>query len=260
MVLLVLSTAHAGVAFDTGGGCSIEGEPIFSVPPPDAVGVPLDVSPAFIYSAGGCDEIERTLQLVRAGATEVTAQATVDVADGLGELVPTALLAADREWVLSSEGLSDSAEISFTTGSTMTVAAGVIPTVESLAATWTDGPPRLTIDATVTYSGGGGRDLIAQWLDGPPDNLTESTITRVGAPGLSDSASWDSARDPTSAPESWCVQAQTRELDGAWLLGDVTCVDVKDNSATCGCATTAPGAAGAALAAGLLGLRRRRRG
>ncbi|MSQ02404.1 MAG: hypothetical protein EXR71_11025 [Myxococcales bacterium] len=258
-MVILCRTALAAVGFDTGGGCGTEGDPIFSLPAPDSVGVPLDVSPAFIYTAGDCDALERTLQLIHKGTSDETASATADVTDGLGELVPTEALAADTAWVLTSEGASDSAEITFTTGSTMTVAAGIVPTVTSLAATWTDGPPRLTVDATVTYSGGGGRDLIAQWSDGPPDALTESAITRVGAPGLSDSASWDSARDPTSAPERWCVQAQTRELDGAWLLGDVSCVDVESTN-TCGCATAAPGAAtAAALGAGFVIVGRRRR-
>ncbi len=260
-MLLLLCFAHAeAVTFrDTGGGCGSAGDPTFSVPAPDSVGVPLDVSPAFIYTASDCDEIQRTLQLIRKGTEVVTGSATADVTDGLGELVPAELLMPDTAYVLSSEGFSDSAEITFTTGSTMTVAAAIVPTVEGLTASWTDGPPRLTIDATVTYSGGGGRDLIAQWSDGPPDAVSGSTITRIGAPGLSDSASWDSARDPTSAPDSWCVQAQTRELDGAWLLGDVTCVDVEATT-TCGCATGAPVAAGAGLASALLLVSRRRRG
>lgn len=250
--------AHAIAAFDSGGSCNAGGDVIFSIPAADATGVPLDIAPAFVFSPNGCGELQSTLTLAEAESGAVVSTDTVDVSQGLGGLDPETELAPSTAFTFTSATDFAETAIGFTTGTVTSTPAGVIPTVESVTASWMTDPAELQVDATVTYSGSGGGDLIAQWRDGPRDSVVGSAITRTGAPGRTDSGSWVSAHVLTEAPAEWCVSARTRELDGTWVDGEPVCVEV-ESAALCGCSTAKSGAPLAGIAAAALALFTRRR-
>lgn len=250
----MLWLAHPAFAIaiaDSGNSCFSGGQTVFSIPTPAATDVPIDVQPAFVYSANSCGDIDAELVLNTEAGAEIATK-NLDVSEGLGEVEPEAALAASTAFVFTSTTFVSTATVGFTTGTTESTPASIVPAVQSLTATWVEDPAQLELQAEVAYSGSGGADLIAQWIDGPEGDVTKSTFTRVGAPGLSDSASWVSRVSRSEAPKTWCMFAKTREVDGAWTEGETTCVDV-GSAAVCGCDGAAGAALPVALASGLAG-------
>ncbi|GDX79242.1 hypothetical protein LBMAG42_10530 [Deltaproteobacteria bacterium] len=154
------------------------------------------------------------------------------------------------------------AEIAFTTGFDTSVADAPVPTLSAVAAEFDAATPRLFLDATATLGQTAGRDLIVQVMDASKDPYASTSVfTDVSAMGTSLGESWASTRTKMSAPESWCVAARTRNLNGTWAESEVSCVDVEAMETAAGSCSSGGGAPigmGVALAMAALGARRRR--
>ncbi len=268
LLILALSTAYAdtdaGIAAMDIAECTA-GFASFSQPMPGTTGVPLDVAPAVVIEAEGCSTPgEWTLTLKTAADGAVVQSIALSAASGLAELIPDAPLTAETDYVLVVEPNDMSAgptEIAFTTGLDTSVADAPIPTLSAVAAEFDPATPRLFLDATTTLGETAGRDLIVQVMDASKDPYAGSSMfTDVSAMGTSLGESWASTRTSTSAPESWCVAARARNLDGSWSESEVFCVDVEiveSSAGSCSTSGSAPVGIGFALALAALGARRR---
>ncbi len=231
-------------------------------PAPLATGVPVDVMPAALLSAGGCGSQSWQVTLVDASTGATVATAAHAESDGkLIELELGGDLAPETTYTFRIEpldGVGELAEIGFTTGTGTTVGLDGAPAILSSAASWSEDVAVTTVQVEID---------VAPAAEG-------ASIVAFGGRDEGDLA-WTSATGPTtvllqgsrsdgSAPAKVCLTARQRDLAGRWTVSDEDCVAPEViASPGGGCfgggsrESTTPALGGLLLAAGLL--RRSRR-
>lgn len=236
--------------------------PMLSVPVNGATGVPIDVTPAMVFSDEGCGIGQWQLTVTRGDDGSELGTITEVPDDFLIELDLDGELDPDTDYVMTVtplDGSGTESVVEFRTGATHAVPHGVVPVVELVEPTWRSDTAVLRVEGSVSFGAGGGQDLLTRWTASDADGTALDTIFSLDAVGTEPVRAVP-VQGVVEMPAEACLTVETRELDGAWNASDTVCGAVEDLSPAVSLCSTGSGvasAAGAVLAlAAALGRRR----